>query len=221
MPAYSERGFFFGVESWSRTHLHGALTSFLRSDSVIDVTIGGSEGVAADGIVASETGPVPTPPCSERSSLMNVGRRVDYAIRALAYLAGQGTDRLVRRSEIETHQGIPRHFLSKILRALVGAGFLDSVAGARGGFRLRKPASEISFLEVYECFEGELCLIECLRDGGSACDFTPVCTQINIWRTARTKLAEYLDSVTIADVADGAGLDGRLERTAPDPDSRS
>ncbi len=142
---------------------------------------------------------------------MNVGRRVDYAIRALAYLAGQETGRLVRRSEIEAHQGIPRHFLSKILRALVGAGFLESVAGARGGFRLRMPASKISFLDVYECFEGELCLIECLRDGEAACNFTSVCTQIDVWRIARLKLFEYLQSVTIADVADGVGLECRLK----------
>ncbi len=173
---------------------------------------GVSERVAEDVVAATGANPIPTAPCSERSSLMNVGRRVDYAVRALAYLAGQDSDRLVRRSEIEAKQGIPRHFLSKILRALVGAGFLESVAGARGGFRLHKAAAEISFLEVYECFEGELCLIECLRDGGSACDFNPVCTQIDIWRTARRKLVEYLASVSIADVADGDGLGGRLVR---------
>ena len=151
---------------------------------------------------------------------MNVGRRVDYAIRALAYLAGQDPERLVQRSEIEVKQGIPRHFLSKILRALVGAGFLESVAGARGGFRLRKPAQEISFLQVYECFEGELCLIECLRDGGSACSYTPVCTQIDVWKTARQKLFDYLDSVRIADVADGAGLGRRLEANGAHEDRR-
>ncbi len=138
---------------------------------------------------------------------MNVGRRVDYAIRALAYLAGQGGERLVRRSEIEAHQGIPRHFLSKILRALVGAGFLESVAGARGGFRLKRTASEITFLQVYECFEGELCLIECLRERGSPCSYTSVCTQIGVWKEARRRLFDYLDSVSIADVADSRGLD--------------
>lgn len=141
---------------------------------------------------------------------MNVGRRVDYAIRALAYLAGQDSERLVRRSEIEVQQGIPRHFLSKILRCLVGAGFLESVAGARGGFRLRRPAREISFLDVYECFEGELCLIECLRDDGGVCSFTSVCTQIDVWRTARKQLFDYLRSVTIDDVADRIGLECRM-----------
>ncbi len=139
---------------------------------------------------------------------MNVGRRVDYAIRALAYLAGQEKGRLVRRSEIESQQAIPRHFLSKILRTLVAIGYLESVAGARGGFRLKRPASEITFLQVYECFEGELCLVECLRDS-AACSFVSVCSQIEVWKIARMKLFQYLDSVSIAEVADTVGLDSR------------
>ena len=112
----------------------------------------------------------------ERSSLMHVGRRVDYAIRALAYLAGQETGRVVGRAEIECRQGIPRYFLSKILRALVAAGMLESVPGARGGFRLRGSANEISIRRVYEALEGDLCLIDCVRDRGSACCFASVCT---------------------------------------------
>jgi Rrf2 family protein len=140
---------------------------------------------------------------------MNVGRRVDYALRALAYLAGQAGERLVPRAEIEARQGIPRHFLSKILRALVSAGYLESVSGARGGFRMRKPADQISVRQIYECFEGELCLVECLRDQGGACPFTRVCTQIDVWRGARLKLLEYLESVSIAQIADPAGLEPR------------
>ena len=140
---------------------------------------------------------------------MNVGRRVDYALRALAYLAGQQEGRLVPRAEIEAAQGIPRHFLSKILRALVAAGFLESVSGARGGFRMRVPAEEINIRQIYECFEGELCLIECLRDGGTYCTFSTVCTQIDVWRGARLKLLEYLESVSIASIADSSGLEAR------------
>src|SRR5512139_3418597 len=77
-----------------------------------------------------------------RSSIMNVGKRVDYAIRALCYLAAQAPERVVRRAEIQERQNIPPHFLSKILRALVGAGLLASVPGAHGGFRLGRPARD-------------------------------------------------------------------------------
>ncbi len=146
----------------------------------------------------------------ERSSLMHVGRRVDYAVRALAYLAGQETRRVVGRAEIESHQGIPRHFLSKILRALVAGGLLESVPGAHGGFRLRRAASAISIRQVFELLEGDLCLIDCVREPGIACCFTPVCTQIEVWRGAQRILLEYLDGISIAALADDRGLRRRL-----------
>lgn len=144
---------------------------------------------------------------------MNVGRRVDYAIRALAYLAGQPSKRIVRCAEIEARQGVPRHFLSKILRSLVAADLLESVSGARGGFRLRRPANEISVRQVYESVEGKLCLIDCLYDdGGAFCCFAPICTQIDVWRGAQLRLLEYLDSVSIADIADRQGLIARIPK---------
>jgi Rrf2 family protein len=147
----------------------------------------------------------------ERSSLMHVGRRVDYAVRALAYLAGQDPRRVVGRAEIETRQGIPRFFLSKILRALVAAGILQSVAGARGGFRLRAASDAITIRKVYEVLEGDLCLIDCVRDRGGACCFAAVCTQIEVWRGAQRLLLDYLGRISIADIADGTGLRPRLD----------
>ncbi|MEK6614343.1 MAG: Rrf2 family transcriptional regulator, partial [Candidatus Binatota bacterium] len=62
----------------------------------------------------------------ERSSLMNVGRRVDYAMRALSYLAGQPQGKIVGRIEIEKKQDIPAYYLSKIMKDLVAGGLLRS-----------------------------------------------------------------------------------------------
>lgn len=150
-----------------------------------------------------------------RSSIMNLGRRVDYAIRALCYLAAQPPDRIVRRVEIQERQNIPPHFLSKILRSLVGAGFLASVPGARGGFRLGQPAHQVSVRAVYESIEGQLSLVECVDHGETFCCFAPVCTQIEIWSGAQKVLAEYLDNITIGDIADRHGLVLSLRDTAP------
>ena len=52
---------------------------------------------------------------TERSSLMNVGRRVDYAVRALSFLAGQPAGKVVSRADIEKSQDIPPFYLSKIM----------------------------------------------------------------------------------------------------------
>ena len=145
---------------------------------------------------------------------MNVGRRVDYALRALCYLAAQPGERVVPRAEIQERQGIPPHFLSKILRNLVAAGFLRSVPGAHGGFRLGRPARQISVRAVYECVEGRLSLIDCVDGHDASCRFAGVCTQIDIWRGAQTMLGAYLERITIGDVADQQGLVPRLRARA-------
>jgi len=152
---------------------------------------------------------------------MNVGRRVDYAVRALCYLAAQPADRLVCRAEIQERQGIPPHFLSKILRILVGAGFLVSVPGARGGFRLGRAPREISVRAVYESIEGPLCLIDCVDRREDFCCFAPVCTQIHVWSGAQRVLGAYLENVSIGDIADRHGMARRLPQHAAAAAGRS
>lgn len=188
-----------------------------RTQSKNELRRGAAELIAAGKRSPSSAKPAPEQTgtmahCADRSSLMNVGRRVDYAIRALAYLAGQPPKRIVPCGEIEARQGVPRHFLSKILRSLVAAGLLESLSGARGGFRLQRPPTQISVRQVYEGVEGELRLIDCLYDGGTFCCFAPVCTQIDVWRGAQQRLLEYLDSVSIHDIADRQGLISRLPK---------
>jgi Rrf2 family protein len=145
-----------------------------------------------------------------RSSLMNVGRRVDYALRALCYLAAQDDHRVVTCTEIQARQAVPVHFLSKILRRLVAAGLLESVPGARGGFRLGRPAERITVREVYECIEGQLSLIDCVERRDEFCCFASVCAQREVWRGAQQVLLDYLDGISVRQIADRTGLVTRL-----------
>jgi len=147
---------------------------------------------------------------------MSVGRRIDYAVRALAYLAAQQSGRVVSTAEIQKRQGIPRHFLSKILRRMVAAGFLLSTPGARGGFRLRPGGEHITLRQVYECIEGPLALMECIHEEEGFCCFARVCTQIGAWRGAQEALGRYLEQVSIGDIADSRGLVPRLEKFQAD-----
>jgi Rrf2 family transcriptional regulator, cysteine metabolism repressor len=148
----------------------------------------------------------------DRGSLMNVGRRVEYACRALCYMAGQPPGRVVPRAEIESHQAVPTHFLSKILRALVGAGILESAPGVHGGFCLTRPPGEITFRDVFEAIEGRLSLTECVRRGEDSCGFMAVCTQRGIWLGAQQALLDYLQRVSIAEIADTRGLVPRAKQ---------
>lgn len=141
---------------------------------------------------------------------MNIGRRVDYAVRALSYLAAQSAGQIVSSREIQKQQDIPPHFLSKIMKRLVSAGLVCSHVGAKGGFTLKRPAAEVSIKEVYECLEGPLLLMDCLEGGEAACRYCTVCNQISVWREAQEMLAAYLARVSLEMLSDATGLRGRL-----------
>src|SRR3990172_3585358 len=147
---------------------------------------------------------------SERSSLMNVGRRVDYAVRALSFLAGQPKGRVISRAEIQKSQDIPSFYLSKIMKDLVAGGLVHSHVGSKGGFTLSRAASAISIKDVYESVERPLVLMECLDRGQDYCTYGAVCLQKSIWEEAQGVLANYLSAISIADIADRYGLKGRL-----------
>ena len=141
---------------------------------------------------------------------MNAGRRVDYAVRALSYLAGQPAGKVISRPEFEKKQDIPSHYLSKIMKDLVAGGLVHSHIGSRGGFSLARSAETISIKEVYETVERPIVLMECIEKRAGYCPYCSVCTQISVWDRAQSLLANYLASVTISDIADQTGLRERL-----------
>ena len=147
---------------------------------------------------------------AERSSLMNVGRRVDYAVRALSYLAGQPSGQVISRADIEKSQDIPSFYLSKIMKDLVSGGLVRSHIGSKGGFTLAKAANTISIKQVYETVERPLVLMECLEKGVDYCSYCSVCSQKSIWQEAQNVLANFLAGVSIGDIADRQGLKIRL-----------
>jgi Rrf2 family protein len=141
---------------------------------------------------------------------MNVGRRVDYAVRALSFLAGQPAGKIVSRADIEKSQDIPSFYLSKIMKDLVAGGLVQSHIGSKGGFSLAKLATSISIKDVYETVERPLVLMDCLQRGADYCSYCSVCTQKSIWEEAQKVLADFLGRISINDIADRQGLKGRL-----------
>jgi Rrf2 family protein len=79
-----------------------------------------------------------------------------YAVHALTAMAQGGEGRPVPSHLTARDKGIPERFLLKILKPLVNVGILHSVKGPNGGYRLAKPANQITLLEVIEAVDGTL-----------------------------------------------------------------
>jgi Rrf2 family protein len=87
---------------------------------------------------------------------MKLTRASSYALHALVHMATQKKNDPVASHLIAQARGIPDRFLLKVLKPLVTAQVLQSVKGPNGGYRLARPANEISMLEVLEAVDGPI-----------------------------------------------------------------
>jgi Rrf2 family protein len=85
---------------------------------------------------------------------MRLSRASNYALHALAFLAGRAPAGPVASHHLAEADHTPDRFLLKVLRPLVSAGLLRSLKGPNGGYRLARPADKITLLEVVEAVEG-------------------------------------------------------------------
>lgn len=83
---------------------------------------------------------------------LRFSRRTDYGVRAALELA-RADGRLVKRRELAATVDAPASVLAQTLAELVRAGLADAIAGPRGGYRLARPAAEISVLDVVRAIE--------------------------------------------------------------------
>ena len=90
-----------------------------------------------------------------------ITRNTDYAMRALCYIAKQGTSS-VPVTEMVSELKIPRPFLRKILQTLSGEGLLHSTKGQGGGFTLARPAEKVLLTDLIRIFQNTIQLNECV-----------------------------------------------------------
>lgn len=142
---------------------------------------------------------------------MRTTAKVDYAVRAgvaLALAAAEAEANGVRPAPMKAHvlateEDIPPKFLESILADLKRAQLVASQRGAVGGYRLARPAAEITVADVIRAVEGPLADVRGerpedidYRDGLEALQ--------RMWIALRANLRAVLERTTLADLASGA-----------------
>ncbi len=139
---------------------------------------------------------------------LELGRRADYAVRAVVDLARHHDDDSRRKGrEIATEMDIPPTYIPQILAELVRVGLVDSVAGPGGGYVLGRDPADISLLEVITAVEGEIGSRECVLRGGP-CRWEGACAVHEPWWRAQQALRDELARTSFRDIAEiDAGLE--------------
>lgn len=86
---------------------------------------------------------------------------VEYALHGLLYMVDLEENKSIRIQDMSLFQGISESYLSKTYAKLARAGIVSSIAGAKGGYRLARPAEQISFWDVIAAVEGEKPFFQC------------------------------------------------------------
>jgi Rrf2 family protein len=148
---------------------------------------------------------------------VRISAKVDYAVRAAVELASATDEKPVKAERIATAQGIPLNFLENILGELRHAGIVRSHRGAEGGFRLAKPASELTVADIIRAVEGPLASVR----GGPPEEATyPGAAESlpRVWIAVRQSLRRVAEHVSVADIASGQ-LPKSIDKLAEDPEA--
>jgi Rrf2 family protein len=138
---------------------------------------------------------------------MKLSKKGEYALRSLINLgiAVEVKRSLVQVSELADNEQIPVKFLEQIMQALKEAGLVASVRGKFGGYRLAKPAREITIGQVVRLIDGPLAPIGCVSQSAyekCTCPDEAHCGLRMLMLDVRNAIAGILDRYTLADVVE-------------------
>ena len=123
---------------------------------------------------------------------------MDYALRALAELAAAPSSP-VTAERLATAQEIPLKFLENILLELRRAEIVASQRGAEGGYRLAKPATEISVADVIRAVEGPIATVRGSRP--EDVEYSGAARALrDVWIELRTSMRGVLEETSLADL---------------------
>lgn len=129
-----------------------------------------------------------------------ISTRSRYGLRFLVELSQRTNEGPVDLRSIAEHQEIPETYLAKLIVPLRSAGIIRSARGAKGGYELARNASQVSICEVVEILEGRMSLLEC-TEHPETCARSADCPTLPVWVGLEKAVRDYLQSVSVADVA--------------------
>ncbi|MEG1435416.1 MAG: Rrf2 family transcriptional regulator [Gordonibacter sp.] len=133
---------------------------------------------------------------------MMVSTKGRYSLRLAIEVAILGADGVpVTMRQAAERQDLSVKYLEQLGGALVKAGVLRSIRGVSGGYLLARPAGEITAGDVLRATEGSCAPVACLEEGAAACPRRDECMSIDFWRGLDTVIENYVDGITLADLA--------------------
>ncbi len=133
---------------------------------------------------------------------MKISTKGRYALRIMLDLAINDNGAYISVKEIAKRQEISEKYMEQIISILTRAGYVISVRGARGGYKLSKKPEEYTVGMILRLTEGSLAPIACLDRDISDCDRTSICPTLPLWKELYEAINNVVDHKTLADLVE-------------------
>lgn len=132
---------------------------------------------------------------------MIISSKGRYALRVMTDLAEHADQGFISLADISARQEISLKYLEAITALLNKAGFLDSLRGKSGGYKLKKKPEDYTLREILEVTEGGIVPVNCAcLTGDEECKRSALCPTMPVWQRLDLIISDYLESVTLKDL---------------------
>lgn len=133
---------------------------------------------------------------------MKISTKGRYALRLMLDIGLYCDEAPVRMKDVAARQEISIKYLEQIVSVLVKAGYLKSIRGPQGGYRLMKPAGEYTVGMILRLTEGSLAPVECLEGEVNDCERAESCVTLRLWKELNQAIKSVVDKYTLEDLMD-------------------
>lgn len=133
---------------------------------------------------------------------MRISTKGRYALRVMVDLAVNCSEEPIKMKDIALRQNLSEKYLEQIIALLNKAGYVKSVGGAKGGYRIAGEASTYTIGMILRVTEGSLSPVACLDDDREECERCDTCETIAVWKELNDAINHVVDGVTIADLVE-------------------
>lgn len=141
---------------------------------------------------------------------MRLSTKGRYAVTAMLDLAVHHGKGPITLADISQCQGISLSYLEQLFARLRRDGLVEGVRGPGGGYRLAKPASEISIADIIMAVDEKVDTTLC--EGKENCQDGDRCLTHELWSSLSKQIFEYLSGINLADFLARPSVRAIIER---------
>ncbi len=133
---------------------------------------------------------------------MKVSTKGRYALRLMLDLALNNTGEYITIKSIAARQNISEKYLEQIISLLNRAGYVKSIRGAQGGYKLMKAPTEYTVGMILRLTEGNLTPVDCVDEQTNECSRSEGCVTREVWEELYEAIKSVVDRITLQDLVD-------------------